>query len=467
MPIAVSAPPWQATRGVATVSAELERQDGLPGLLPKHRHATFIIAAPPFSRLAIYPRELHVSDEGWSQRDLSITNNASYGQYFDVAVATVSDHFRVETTSSRIFIEGEKTVDYPVLVWCDDKDATGEMDITFTPDHGGEETIRVALNKGEWDLDQLLEGKDGAPPPVGTGLLLALAAFMLLALASPKAWRRPLMGPCLVFLLVFSQFLVILPGETSALTIGPDPSSLTLSRDQLFYQFQLTVTNDDLNEKTYQLFITGSPFLFAYSHEWVIPAQESVTVPVVFMKDYYQEQDSILILITADEVENEGLAIQPVPGQTGASISVVCPGDDLFHGTLNPEKHVRDKEGAGEIRVDVTVSRFTPELSLFTQDRESGNWNHVKDLQSKEGSGGMTPFSCQLEKNEVKPDQLYAIRLFLSENDTEPIQTINVVFKEDEDDSGMLPGFELGVLFLVVVCVTVVRGSGRNPEKPE
>jgi len=256
MPIAVSATPWEVRRGVATVSARIDRQDGVPGLLPKNRHATFIIAAPPFGRMAIQPPEIHVPDEGWYQRSLSVTSNATFCQYFDVSVATESDHFKVETTSSRVFIEGEKTIDYPVLVWCGKKDAEGEMTITFTPDYGREETIRVALNKGEWELDQLPEERGRAPPPVEMGLLLILVVFLLLVVAASPTHKGQMRAFSLVLLLVFSSFLVLLPRESSALTMDANPHEITLSRDQLFYQFQLTVTNDEMNEKTYRLRIS-------------------------------------------------------------------------------------------------------------------------------------------------------------------------------------------------------------------
>ena len=250
MPIAVSATPWEVRRGVATVMADISRQDGLPTVQPKSVHASFIIAAPPFGRLAIHPPEIHVPDEGWYQRSLSVTSNATFCQYFDVAVATESDHFKVETTSSRVFIEGEKTIDYPVLVWCNKKDAEGEMTITLTPDYGREETIRVALNKGEWDLDQLQEEKDRTPPAVEMGVLLVLVVFLFLAVVSSPTHRGQMKAFSLVLLLVFSSFIVLPSNGRAASTVVVNPGIVTLSRDQLFYQFTATINNDNINEKT-------------------------------------------------------------------------------------------------------------------------------------------------------------------------------------------------------------------------
>jgi len=211
--------------------------------------------------------------------------------------------------------------------------------------------------------------------------------------------------------------------------------------------------------------IFGPPLLFAYREEWVIPAQESVTHSVIFMKDYYQQQHTGGIFIEAVEVENEGLAIEPIPRQGITTVLVICPGDDLFHGTLDPEEYVRAEDGGSrEIAIQLQASQFKPRLVLVTEDEETGNWEQVKELVQEEGEGEETVFSCDLEEKEIKADQLYAVRLFCFENDTAPLQTIQLVFKgEDDDDSGPLPGFELVVALLVVVSLAGVRQYKRKP----
>jgi len=465
IPIAVGATPWEARRAEVVMTAEIQRQDGAPGAQPKFVHASFIVAALPYGRSSIFPPEIHVPDKGWYQRSLTITSNASCSQYYDVSVTSDSEHFRVATTSSRIFLEGGDIMEYAVLVWCGKEGAKGEMEITLTPDYGNPETIRIALNKHASDLQQTDQGREGAPPVMEAGLLLALALFLVLARTGSSPTRRKLVGFVLVLFLVFAQFIILLPREGEAATMAPNPGFIPLSSDQLFYQFQLSIENEDANEKTYRLSITGHPYLFAYTREWMIPAQQSISVPVIFMKDYYQEQGNVNILIELEEIATEGVIILAGPGATTTSVRASSPGDDLFHGNLEDEDYLRTKGGDVEINIGLQVSLFLPGAELMTQDKESGSWEQVKELPLGLDPDENPQFFCNLKNNEIEKDQLYAIQLYTWENDSEPCQTIQLVFKGEDEDDGVLPGFELAAVLLIVGLVAVVHELGKQKKE--
>ncbi len=469
--VTVSATPWESGRGNGYVTVELEGVEGSSEFYNKERHAQFIIAAPPFGRLSVVPRELHVPDEGWYETHLTVVNEAPTGQFFDVAFESDSKHFKLEAGSSRFFIGEGDTMDIQVLVWCGKEGATGEADVTFTPDYGNPETMRLALNKGEYDIEEqvVLPPPSSAKPGAAPVILLLLAALGLLVIGGGNLSRsggRTAFSMVLLLLLV--SLTPALPTGEAVSTVVMNPGLMPMNRDQLFYQTTATVSNSDTYEKTVKLTIFGDHLLFAYTREWVVPGQGSLDVPITFMKDFYQETAELSVTAILDEIESEGLAISPLPYSATGAFQAAAPGDDIFHGTLDGKRlRQTGEEDAGLIKVELQSGSHPPRLELLVLDPGTGDWEFVKEmnLSGEAEPGGILNYDCLLESDEMKTNRPYAVRLYFSEDENDHSQTLQLIYARYDDDSGLLPGFEGVILILAFLALGMFRRQSGSKQR--
>ncbi len=468
-PVAVAVEPGTIDTIHVLVWGELERHNGVPPVYPKQRSNAFMVIARPYADLGLENPILNIFETGWSQQVITLRNDVDFGQFFDVGVSEVSTNLEVAESSTRIFIPAMETLDYPILINCE-KTGPESFDITLTPDYGEPQVFTILVN--EKDTANALYGKNDPVPEDGTGadltpallVLAALAALLFLALRAPNRQRLPVLP---VLILVLAALVIPLHGENaSALTVGCNPGEFT--EDAFILEVELTVTSQEVNEKTYAIRVEGDVFC-VHTSALVVPAGQSVTTSMAILLEYYAPHKIVSVSIELDETENEGVPVDISTGVGSSDFTISYSGSDSAVGNLDPAEYVRiHREGASEnIDIDVIMPQAQVTARLIQDDEE------IQNMEMGESSGGSTEFSCQLNEKQLELEEPYTILLEWEGSSKHYTQSMNIVFREekkgdesnDGDDDDSLPGFGISLLLVSLVsgtCIYHYKGSNNR-----